>query len=311
MRISIFGTGAVGGYFGGRLAQFNPEVFFIARGKTLEALQNNGLFVQSSLGDFHVSAIKATQDPTQVGPVDFILLAVKAWQVPESARVMLPMLGSETGVVFLGNGVEAHEQLSSMLGKEHVLGGLCRISAFVAQPGIIRHVAINPTIVIGELDNRISPRLQNLKGEFERANTEIQIPEDIEAAIWQKFIFIAAISGIGALTRSPVGVFRKLPDTRGLLKGAIKEIIAVARAKGVNLPDDQSQRTLAFIDGLDPSATASMQRDIMEGKPSELESQNGAVVRLGREMGVPTPVNKFIYSCLLPQESGARLQLQT
>jgi 2-dehydropantoate 2-reductase len=309
MRISIFGVGAVGGHFGARLAQVNPDISFIARGETLKALFRDGLRVESISGGFHIYPVKATADPKQIGSVDFVLLTVKAWQVPEAAEMLSPMIGSKTGVIFLGNGVEAHEQLTSILGKEHVLGGLCRISAYASPLGTIRHVGINPTVVMGELDNQLTSRLEGLKKEFEKARVEIQIPEDILTAIWQKFIFVAAMSGIGALTRSPIGVIRGRPETRRLLESAIDEIISVASAKGINLTEDQSAKTLAFIDGLDPSATASMQRDIMDGKPSELEHQNGAVVRLGNQLGVEIPVNQFIYSCLLPQELSARDQL--
>lgn len=309
MRICIFGVGAVGGYFGGRLAQVNPDVTFIARGKTLEALQKDGLRVYSINGDFYVQPVRVTSEPKQVGPVDFVLMATKAWQVPELAESLKPLMGEKTGVIFLGNGVEAQDQLAARLGKEHVLGGLCRISAFVAQPGVIHHVGLVPTAVIGELDNRLSSRLEGLKGEFEKAGVGIEIPEDILTAIWQKFIFIATISGMGALTRSPIGPIRSIPQTRSLLESTIEEIVQVGRAKGVHLPEDQSAKTMGSIDGLDPSGLASMQRDIMARRPSELENQNGAVVRMGKQYGVSTPVNQFIYSCLIPQELVARGQL--
>jgi len=307
MKVAIFGTGAVGGYYGGRLAQAGEQVWFIARGAHLQALQTNGLQVDSLKGDFHLQPVQATDDTKEIGPVDFILVGVKAWQVPEAARNMLPLLGANTGVIYLGNGVEAPDQLASVLGKEHVLGGLTRISAAIAAPGHIRHVGIEPSIAFGELDGQASERVERLRQAFARASgVTTSTPADIQVAIWEKFAFIAAISGVGAVTRATAGVIRSLPETRTLLEAAIAEVAAVGRARGVNLPEAIVGNTMIFIDNMAPGVTASMQRDIMEGRPSELGSQNGAVQRMGLEAGVPTPVHTFIYASLLPQEMKAR-----
>jgi len=307
MKVAIFGTGAVGGYYGGRLAQAGEQVWFIARGAHLQALQTNGLQVDSLKGDFHLQPVQATDDTKEIGPVDFILVGVKAWQVPEAARNMLPLLGANTGVIYLGNGVEAPDQLASVLGKEHVLGGLTRISAAIAAPGHIRHVGIEPSIAFGELDGQASERVERLRQAFARASgVTTSTPADIQVAIWEKFAFIAAISGVGAVTRAPAGVLRRRPETRTLLEAAIAEVAAVGRARGVNLPEAIVGNTMIFIDNMAPGVTASMQRDIMEGRPSELGSQNGAVQRMGLEAGVPTPVHTFIYASLLPQEMKAR-----
>jgi len=310
MRIAIYGAGGVGGYFGGRLAQAGEEVVFIARGEHLRAMLQKGLRVDSIKGDFVVSPVQATSDPRQVGEVDWILVGVKAWQVPEVAPEMPPMLGSNTGVVPLVNGVDAPSQLAAVLGAQHVLGGLCRISVFRAAPGHIRHVGIEPSVAFGELDLQLTPRVEKLRQAFERAGVNVIVPPNIHVAMWEKFTFIAAISGMGAITRVPAGPLRSVPETRLLLIQAIEEIVAVARQRGIPLPADAAARTLAVIDGLPADVVASMQRDIMEGKPSELASQNGAVVRMGLESGVPTPVNAFIYHCLLPQELIARGELQ-
>jgi len=310
MRIAVFGSGGVGGYFGGRLAQAGEQVIFIARGDHLAAMQANGLRVDSILGDFHLSNVQATNNPRQVGVVDMVLLAVKAWQVPETAQAMIPMIGEDTGVVFIGNGVDAVAQLAAVLGKEHVLGGRCQISTFIAAPGYIRHVGIEPRIAFGELDGQVSPRAEKLQQAFERAGVQASIPPDILAAIWEKFVSIASISGVGAVTRSPAGVFRSLPETRLMLEAAIDEIIRLARAKKINLPEEIASKTLAFIDGIAPGVTASMQRDIMDGRPSELGAQNGVVVRMGLELGIPTPVHAFIYHSLLPQELRARREIE-
>ena len=306
MRIAVFGTGGVGGYFGGRLAQAGEEVIFIARGNHLQAMHRDGLQVDSINGDFKIQPVQATDDPQRVGQVDMVLVAVKAWQVPEAAVAMRPMVGEQTGVVPLENGVDAPAQLVAALGADHVLGGLCKISAFIEGPGYIRHVGIEPYVAFGELDHRLSQRSEALRQAFERAGVNVEVPRIIQVAMWEKFVFIAAISGVGAVTRAPAGVIRSLPEARQMLEDAIEEIVAVARVLKIDLPEEISANTIAFIDGLPQKVTASMQRDVIDGRPSELGSQNGAVVRMGLETGVPTPVNAFIYHSLLPQELRSR-----
>ena len=308
MRVAVFGVGAVGGYFGGRLAQTGEEVVFIARGETLGALRTSGLRVDSVAGDFVVKPAKASGDPQAVGPVDIVLVAVKAWQVADVAPTLRPLIGAETAVVPLENGVEAADQLATVLGREHVAPGVCHIVSSIVAPGHIRHAGLEPRIAFGEHDDRSSPRLERLRDAFARAGVTVWIPKSIGVALWEKFLFIASLSGLGALTRVPAGVLRRVPETRRLVERAMGEIVALARARGIAMPDDAAARTLAFIDALPEQATSSMQRDVMAGRPSELEAQNGAVVRLGREAGVETPVNEFVYSALLPQEQLARTQ---
>ncbi len=311
MRTAIFGAGAVGGYFGGRLAQAGEDVVFIARGEHLQALREHGLRVDSIKGDFVLQRVNATDDPTQVGPVDVIVVCVKAWQVPEAAQAMLPMVGPETFVVPLQNGVDARSQLAAVLGQEHVLGGLCGLITFVVEPGHIRHAGADPFIRFGELDNRPSERAERLRQAFDRASgLTVEVPPDIQAAIWQKFLLITAWSGMGAVTRSPIGVFRSQPGTRQMLEQAMTEIYDLALARNIALPKEIVRKTMTFLDSIPPAGTASMQRDIMNGRPSELEAQNGAVVRMGKQTGIETPVNAFIYHSLLPMEMRARGQLQ-
>jgi 2-dehydropantoate 2-reductase len=310
MKIAIFGAGAVGGYFGGRLAQGGEEVVFIARGKHLQALQAKGLRVDSINGDFTVHPVHATDDPSQVGVVDAVIVAVKAWQVPETAEAMSPMVGPQTFVVPLQNGVDAPAQLAAVLGAEHVLGGLCGLMSFIVGPGHIQHAGIDPFVNFGELDNHASDRTERLRQAFAQANVKAEIPSDILVAMWRKFLFIVSTSGMGAITRSPIGVSRQLPETRKMLEQVMQEVFQVARASNIDWPDDGVDMALAFIDGLPASGTASMQRDIMEGRPSELEAQNGAVVRLGKEVGVDTPLNVIIYHSLLPMELHARGQIE-
>lgn len=311
MRIAIFGTGGVGGYFGGRLAQAGEEVVFIARGEHLKALRQHGLKVESTKGDFVVHPAHATDDPAEVGVVDVVLVGTKAWQVHEAARAMRPMIGTETFVVPLQNGVESSTQLAEVLGTKHVIGGLCGIISLIVGPGHIRNVWVDPWIRFGELDNRSTERIETLRRAFAKAvGVTVEIPADIQIALWNKFLFIVAWSGIGAVTRTPIGIFRSVPQTRQMLQQVMQEVFNVAQAHSIALPQDIVNKTLTALDGLPPSAIASMQRDIMEGRPSELEAQNGAVVRLGQAVEVETPMNTFIYHSLLPLELKARGEMQ-
>ncbi len=306
MRIAVFGTGGAGGYFGGRLAQAGEDVTFIARGEHLQAIHANGLQVESVKGNFVIKPAQATDDPSQVGVVDVILLGVKAWQVAEAAHAMRPMVGAHTCVMPLQNGVEAPSQLGKVLGAERALGGLAMISSFISAPGQIRHIGGPASVALGELDNRRTERVERLHAAFTRAGVAAEIAADIHAALWSKFVFIAATGGVGAVTRAPIGEVRTLPETRAMLEQAMREVRDVARASGIALADGVIEECMAMADSLEPRVTFSMQRDIMEGKPSELEYWNGAVVRLGKEAGVATPINSFIYSSLLPLESTAR-----
>ncbi len=310
MRIGVFGTGGAGGYFGGRLAQAGEDLVFIARGEHLKALRTHGLRVESAKGDFALQAVQATDDPAQAGVVDVVLLGVKTWQVSEAAQAMRPMVGPETFVVPLQNGVEAPAQLASLLGVQHVLGGLAKIVSFTVGPGRIRHPGLEPHVVFGELDNHRSERTERLRQAFERAQVSVEIPPDIQAALWDKFLFVVSWGGVGAVTRAPVGVLRSLPETRQMLEQAMHEIFTVARVREVALPEDAVRKTMTFMDGMPPGGTTSLQRDIADGKPSELDAWNGSVVRLGHESGVATPVHAFIYHSLLPLESRARGQVE-
>ena len=223
MRIAVFGTGGIGGYFGGRLAQAGEDVIFIARGEHLQAMRTNGLRVDSVKGDFVIKPVQATDDPKQVGNVDMILVGVKAWQVPEAAQAMRPMVGPHTFVLPLQNGVEAPSQLAAFLGAEHVLGGLCGLWVFIAGPGHIRHAGWDPFIGFGELDNRPSERVEKLSQAFSKTQgIRLENPPDIHVGLWRKFISITATSGVSAVTRSPVGVFRSQPGTRKMFEQAVK-----------------------------------------------------------------------------------------
>jgi len=226
--------------------------------------------------------------------------------VPEAAEAMKPMVGPDTVVLPLENGVEAPAQIARVLGQEHVLEGLCKIISYIVEPGHIRHAGVEPHIALGEMDNSRTEHVLQLHRALTEAGIAAEVPEDIHARQWEKFIFICSVSGVGAITRATIDQIRRHPSTRGMLIQTMEEIEAVARARGIELSPDIIAKTMAFVDSLPENSTASMQRDIMAGRPSELEAQNGAVVRLGREAGVKTVLNACIYNSLILMEMNAR-----
>ncbi|UCC31139.1 MAG: 2-dehydropantoate 2-reductase [Phycisphaerales bacterium] len=306
MRVAVFGVGAVGGYFGGRLARRGNAVIFIARGETLRALRRDGLRVDSPNGDIHLPEVEATDAIEKVGAVDAVLVTVKAWQVPEAAEAIRPLVTPRTAILPLQNGVEAADQLAEVHGRQQVLAGTCGIVAMKVAPGHVKHVGVDPFIALGHLDNHSSEQATALLETLLQAGIGAHIPDDIHTSIWKKFLFIAPVSGVGAVARAPLGVVRSVPETRELIVEAMREVSALAAAKEITLPADAVEKATAFLDDVAAEATSSMQRDIMEGRPSELESINGAVVRIGQAVNVPTPVNRFIYASLLPMEREAR-----
>ena len=306
MRITVFGTGGVGGYFGGRLARAGEKVTFIARGEHLQAIRTTGLRVDSRDGDFVIYPARATDDVSEVGATDLVILGVKAWQVPEAARAIKPIVGPSTTVLPLQNGVEAVPQLVDVLGPDNVIGGLCRIVSFVVEPGHIRHAGFTPSIIIGELENQRTDRIVNVEQVFRRAGLEITIAADIQVALWMKFLFIASFSGVGAMANAPAGVIRSDPSWRLQILKAMDEIYALAHARGINLPVNSIDTVMAAVDALPEDASSSMQRDIAAGKPSELDAQNGAVIRMAQKIGVNVPTHTLIYEILKPLEDKAR-----
>jgi 2-dehydropantoate 2-reductase len=306
MRIAVFGAGGVGGYFGGRLAQAGEDVVFIARGDHLKALQANGLAVQSINGSFTLDTVEATDDPSGLRAVDVVIVAVKSWQVPLAAQGMKPVMGKNTYVLPLLNGVEATPQLAEVVGCDAVLKGMAKIISRIAGPGEVHHVGAEPYIALGEPDNHTSDRAERLREALEKAGVRAEIPPDIDVALWEKFLLVASLGGVGAVTRAPVGVLRELPETRRMLEEAMAEILRVAHASTIDVDQDAIPRSLRFIDGLPANGTTSLQRDILEGLPSELDAWSGAVVRLAKEVGVQTPIHDFIHRSLLPLERRAR-----
>jgi 2-dehydropantoate 2-reductase len=308
MRIAVMGSGGVGGYFGGLLAAADENVTFIARGAHLAALRTGGLRVESVHGNFSVLPVQATDSPAEAGRVDLVLLATKTYQLDEAARSLQPLIGPGTVVVPLLNGVDAPDRLAAILGPEPVLGGLCYVGSYIAAPGVIKQVSGFRRVIVGEMDGQLSRRVDAIVAALARAGAVAEASSDIRKALWTKFTFIAPFSGLGAVARAPAGEITGCPETRALLKQAMQEVEAVARARGVSLDADVVSTTMAFCDAMAPAQTASMQRDILEGKPSELESIIGVVVRLGTRLLVPVPSFRFFYAALLPQERRARMR---
>ena len=306
MNIVVYGTGGVGGYFGARLAQAGNNVTFIARGKHLEAIQKKGLQLFSPKGDYLVFPANATSNISEVTDIDLILVCVKSWQLAEAAEKIKPVLSENTMVISLLNGVNNAEVLSGIIDKKHLLGGLCKVVSKIGGYGIINHISIEPIIVFGEFSQVKTARALLLEKLFLKAGIANILADNIETEIWAKFLFIATISGIGALTRVTSGEIISLPQLRKIMHRTAEEIARIAKAKGVNLSDELVEQQFKMIESQPYNTTSSMQRDMMEGKPSELEAQNGTVVKMGIELGIPTPVNAFIYACLLPQENKAR-----
>ena len=307
MRIAVVGVGAVGRYFGGRLHQAGLDVVFIARGKTLEALKSDGLRIESIAGDLEIAKPNVVGSPAEAGPADVVLVAVKATQVKDVAGTLKPLVGSDTVVIPMQNGLEAPTLLGDALGKEAVIGGLCKIFASQTDLRTVKHVGLDPTIEFGELDRSKSERVERVRAAFAPAQGMMSVvPEDIEVAMWQKLLYVEPLGGVGAVSRAPIGVVRAVPETREMLAAAMREVVTVALKRGVAMNPQAAELALDRIDKLAPGTTASMHRDIVEGRPSELEAQVGVVVRYAREAGVPTPVHSTLYAALLPSELRAR-----
>ncbi len=302
----MVGSGAVGGYFGAQLQRAGHEVVFIARGEHLRVLRESGLTVTDQNGATLRLQVQASDDLTTVGPADYVMIAVKTWQIADVARSVPVLRHEHTRFLTLQNGVEAPDIVAEQVGRAQTLGGLVRGFFELEAPGRVRHAGVQPTIIFGQLDGQRTPEAERLLRALLDAGIYSELSDDIEAALWEKFLLVTSMSGVGAVTRASIGEFRQYPATRAMLETVMAEIIAVARARGVRLPDDTLERTLAFIDTFPPETTTSMQRDIINGLPSELEAQTGAVVRLGREAGVATPLNQYIYDSLILQERRAR-----
>jgi 2-dehydropantoate 2-reductase len=308
MRIVVVGAGGVGGLLAGLLARAGSDVALVARGAHGEAIRAHGLHLDSPLGRF-TAPLPVTEDPATLGPADAVLVAVKAWQVAGIAPALAPLVAAGGVAVPLQNGVEAAGRLAAALGEARVAGGLIAVLSWIEGPGAVKHAGGPPRVKLGERGPRAgtaSPRLEGLAAALRAAGAEVEVVADVERAAWEKYLLIEPWGTVSAAARAPMGVVRSSPETRALLVALQEELARVGRARGVALPADVVARTMAYLDGVPHEATASMQRDLGAGRPSELADQTGAVIRLAREVGVPVPLHEALYAALLPQERAAR-----
>jgi 2-dehydropantoate 2-reductase len=298
------GTGGVGGYFGARLAAAGYDVSFIARGPHLQALRTRGLRVRSPKGDVDLPQIRATDDPAAIGPVDLVLFAVKMYSSEQAAQALAPLVGPNTGVVALQNGVDSVDILTRVVGRDHVIGGVAYVASVITEPGVIVHTAMDQ-LIFGELDGQRSPRVVALHGACVASGFNARVSEEVEVDIWSKFVRLTVFSGITSATRQPIGPIRSDPDLYAMLLDAVQEGVRVGEAKGIRFPPTLMNEVTTMVNGIPPNAKSSMLEDLERGKPLELPWLSGAVVRIGREVGVATPIHDFMARILKPYVNGA------
>ncbi len=304
MRIAVFGAGGVGSCLGARFTAAGLDTVLIARGPHLAAMERRGLSLESPLGSLAAVPVRATADPAHVGPVDIVLLAVKLYDMESAAAALAPLIGSETAVVPIQNGVAMLERLPALVGRSHAVGAAAFISASVVAPGRVRHLGTVQRLVVGELDGRAHGRLAMFRDAAGAAEVDVEISDDIVRAVWEKFLFLAASSALGCLARQPIGAIQQDPDGRACFVEAMTEIHAIAHAKGVALADDAVSRMLAVADRFDPAARMSMLDDLEAGRRLELAWLSGAVVEMGSALGIATPVHRTALAALKPFAEG-------
>jgi 2-dehydropantoate 2-reductase len=298
MRIAVMATGAVGGYFGGRMAAAGHDVFFVARGAILDAIRSSGLKVESVLGDLHLQRPNVTDDPASVGPVDVVLFAVKLWDTEKAAEQARPFVGPGTRVITLQNGVDSPERLAPTLGSDNVVAGSAYIAAVMAEPGVVTHTSKFARMMCGRIDGKPDARLEAFADAARAAGIDVTLSDNIDRERWQKFVFLVGLSGATATMRMPLGPILQDPDTRVFFHNLMREVVAVGRAKGISIPPDFADDRLKFGLSSPPTFKASMLHDLERGKRLEVDWLAGKVVQLGRSLGVPTPSNEAVYAVL-------------
>ena len=306
MKIAMMGSGGVGGFFGGRLAQAGYDVSFVARGKHLAALRDQGLRIENEpQGDIHVPKVRVTDDPATLGPVDLVILSVKLWDTEDAARAIAPIVGPQTGVLSLQNGVIKDDILRRVFPAAQVMGGVGYVASHISRPGVIHQTGTMQRIVVGEYDGRGSERASQLHEALVQSGVKAELSTDVRRAIWEKYVFLVALSGATTTTRRPLGAVRANPRTRAFFLDLMRETVAVGRAHGVALPEDYAQDRLAFADTLPFDMTSSMHHDLERGNRIEVEWLSGGVVTLGEAKGVPTPANRAVWDILALHAAGA------
>jgi 2-dehydropantoate 2-reductase len=305
MRIAVIGVGGVGGIYGASLAKVGAEVTFVARGAHFTAMRENGLRIEGDRGETRIRPAQATDDPASIGTVDVVLFCVKLWDVERVGEQIRPIVGPQTAVIPLQNGIDAAERLVPILGRDAVMGATAFVTGAIVAPGVIRQTGTYQRMTFGELDGRVSPRGERLRDLCAAAGFEGVLSPDIRLPVWEKFVLLVPLSGLNALTRLPLGNWRDDPDLFALFEASLRETVTVGLAEGVTLPADSAEKTLAMMRSMPPHHTTSMGNDLIRGQRLELPWFAGKVVELGRRHGIPTPANSFIYAALKPYAAGA------
>ena len=307
MKIAVMGSGGVGGFYGGRLANAGSDVTFVARGAHLEAMRKNGLTIENEpQGNIHLPKVKVVEDPAAIGPVDLVLIAVKLWDTEVTARAVKPIVGPDTAVLSLQNGVIKDDILHREFGDKRVMGGVAYVATHISRPGVIHQTGTIQRFVFGEYDGRRSARAETLLADLLRAGIQAELSTDIRRTLWEKYSFLVGLSGTTATMRVPIGVIRSNPQTRAFLFDILKETVAVGRALGVALPENYAEDRLAFADSVPESMTSSMHHDLERGNPLEVAWLSGGVVQLGQKVGVPTPANRAVWDILALHAQGRK-----
>jgi 2-dehydropantoate 2-reductase len=305
MKIVMMGSGGVGGFFGGRLANAGYDVSFVARGAHLEAMRRDGLTIENAkLGDIHIAKVRATDDPASLGSADLVILSVKLWDTEAVARSMKPIVGPNTGVLSLQNGVVKDDILRRVFPESAIMGGVCYVATHISRPGVIDQVGTMQRIIVGEYGERNSGRAKFLHEALAKSGVTAELSADVRKAIWEKYVFLVGLSATTASMRSTIGPIRDNPRTRAFLLELMREVVRVGRAHGVDLPEDYAEQRLAFADGLPADMTSSMAHDLERGNRLEVEWLSGGVVALGREKGIATPANAAVCDILALQATG-------
>lgn len=306
LRITIMGSGGVGGYFGARLAQGGCDVSFVARGDHLAALREHGLLVESKLGVIHLPEVRVSDDPADLGPADFVLICVKLWDTNSAVSALRPIVGPTTAVISFQNGVQKDDILRGLFGDRAVMGGVCYISSKILRPGVIGQTGIMSSLVFGEFEGSVSARTQAFLEASRRSGINAEISSDIRRSIWEKFVFLVGFSAATTTMRNTIGPIRANQKTRAFLLDLMREVVAVGRAHGVHLDQDFAENRLTFCDGLPAEMTSSMHTDLEQGRRLEVEWLSGSVVQLGKAVGLLTPLNRAITDILALHAPGKR-----
>lgn len=305
MRIAIMGSGGVGGYFGAKLVQGGADVSFVARGSHLAAMRQHGLTIESAHEPIHLPKVNVTDDPATIGPVDMVMFCVKLWDTEDAARQLMPIVGPETGIISFQNGVQKDDMLRPIFGDKALMGGVAYVGTTIGRPGVIVQTGQLQRLVFGEYDGRRSVRAETFLAACKKGGINAELSDDVRRSLWEKFVVLVAMSGATTSMRHTIGPIRSHPLTREFLIDLAREVVAVGRAHGVNLPADYAEQRIAFFDGWPPEMTASMHHDLNAGKQLELRWLSGGVVELGAKVGVPTPMNRAVRDILTLHVDGA------